>query len=81
MRLIKLNTGKYLYIQERSDERAIDITLYDENKKNIDGGILEADIDINTPEAITECLEFMNVSDLNKLSFNELDPDEIEDFE
>lgn len=79
MRLIKLNTGKYLYIQERSDERAIDITLYDENKKNIDGGILETDIDINTLEAIIECLDFTNISD--KLSFNELDPDEIEDFE
>ncbi len=80
MRLFQLSNKNYLFIQDRSDEEGIDITLYDKDKKLVDGGILETDIDIDSEEAIKDSLCFMDL-DSSKLTWKELDCDLIEDFE
>lgn len=80
MRLFQLSNKNYLFIQDRSDEEGIDITLYDKDKKLVDGGILETDIDIDSEEAIKDSLCFMDL-DPSKLTWKELDYDLIEDFE
>lgn len=73
-----LSTNQYLYIQERSDEVALDITLFDKDKKEIDGGVFETDLDINEDETIIECMDFI---DLGSLSFHEISADLIEEFD
>ena len=55
-------------------------TLYDKDKKLIDGGVLETDIDMDSEEAIKDSLCFMDL-DPSKLTWKELDYDLIEDFE
>ncbi len=80
MRLFQLSNKNYLFIQDRSDEEGIDITLYDKDKKLVDGGILETDVDIDSEEAIKDSLYFMDL-DSSKLTWKELDCDLIEDFE
>lgn len=78
MRLFALSTDQYLYIQERDDEVALDITLFDKDKKEIDGGVFETDLDINEDETVIECMDFI---DLGSLSFHEISSDLIEEFD
>lgn len=78
MRLFVLSNQNYLFVQERDDEVALDITLFDKNKELLDGGVFETDLDIDDDKTISECLDFM---DVDSVSFWEVPSHLIEDFD
>lgn len=69
----KLKSGKYLKIHIR--EEGYDYSLYDENKRLIDGGILE-NLEYTEDEAFKEILQIFNIPE--NIEFQELD-EEIEE--